>query len=45
MAAQGEAPEKMLKDHRSGYEGFVTMMKWGTVVAFIAAIFVILIIS
>ena len=45
MAAEGEAPEKMLKVHRSGYDGFVTMMKWGTIVSFIVAILVILIIS
>jgi hypothetical protein len=45
MAAEGELPEKMLRDHRSGYEGFVTLMKWGAIVSLLAALFVILIIS
>lgn len=45
MAAEGEAPEKMLKEHRSGYDGFVSLMKWGTILSFIAAMLVVLIIS
>jgi hypothetical protein len=45
MAAEGEVPEKMMRDHRSGYEGFVTLMKWGAIVSLLSALFVILIIS
>jgi hypothetical protein len=45
MAAEGELPEKMLRDHRSGYEGFIGMMKWGAVISFILAMLVIWLIS
>ena len=45
MAAEGEIPERMLKEHRSGYEGFVWLMKWGAILSFITAIFVVLIIA
>lgn len=45
MAAEGEAPEKMLRDHRSGYVAFVHLMKWGAIVSFIAAMLVVLIIA
>jgi hypothetical protein len=45
MAAEGEVPERMLRDHRSGYDGFVTLMKWGAVLSFIVALIVIAIIS
>ncbi len=45
MAVEGEAPEKMLRDHRSGYTGFVHLMKWGTIICFIAAMLIIVVIS
>ena len=45
MAAEGEAPEKMLRDHRSGYVAFVHLMKWGAIVSFVTAMLVILIIA
>jgi di/tricarboxylate transporter len=45
MAAEGEVPERMLRAHRSGYDGFVWMMKWGAVLSFIVALIVIAIIS
>lgn len=45
MAADVEAPEKMLRDHRSGYTGFVHLMKWGAIVSFVSAILVILLIA
>jgi hypothetical protein len=45
MAAEGEAPEKMLRVHRGGYTGFVQLMKWGALFSFVAAIVVILLIA
>ena len=45
MAAEGEVPEKMMREHRGGYEGFVSLMKWGAIVSLIAAFIVILLIS
>ncbi|MDP8993534.1 MAG: aa3-type cytochrome c oxidase subunit IV [Pseudomonadota bacterium] len=45
MAAEGEVPEKMVRDHRRGYEAFVALMKWGAIVSLITTLFVILIIS
>ncbi|HYJ29903.1 MAG TPA: hypothetical protein VEW25_06125 [Allosphingosinicella sp.] len=44
MAAEGEAPENMVRDHRSGYEGFVSLMKWGAILSFITAMLVIVLI-
>jgi hypothetical protein len=45
MAAEGEVPERMLREHRSGYEGFVGLMKWGAILSFITAILVMLLIA
>ena len=45
MAVEGEAPEKMLRDHRSGYTGFVHLMKWGAIISFVAAMLIIVVIS
>ena len=45
MAAEGEVPERVLREHRSGYEGFVTLMKWGAIVSLVSAFVVILLIS
>lgn len=45
MAAEGEAPEKLLRDHRSGYTAFVHLMKWGAILSFVAAILVIIVIA
>jgi hypothetical protein len=45
MAADGEVPERMVRDHRSGYEGFVSLMKWGALLSLIAGFIVILLIS
>ena len=45
MAAEGDIPEKMLREHQSGYDGFVALMKWGTIISLIAAAIVVLIIS
>ena len=45
MAAEGEVPERMLRDHRSGYEGFVALMKWGAILSFITGILVMFVIS
>lgn len=45
MAAEGEIPERMIREHRSGYEGFVSLMKWGAIISLIVAFFVILLIS
>jgi len=45
MAAESEVPEKMMREHVSGYAGFLSMMKWGAIVSFFAAIIVIFLIS
>lgn len=45
MAAEGEIPEKMIREHRSGYDGFVAMMKWGAILSFITALIVMYLIS
>ena len=45
MAAEGEIPERMMREHRSGYEAFVAMMKWGAILSLITALIVVLIIS
>ncbi|MEA3018344.1 MAG: hypothetical protein QOI38_3066 [Sphingomonadales bacterium] len=45
MAAEGEVPERMVRDHRSGYEGFVSLMKWGALISIIVAFIVIFLIS
>ena len=45
MAAEGEVPEKMLREHWSGYEGFVRLMKWGAAVSLITALLVMFIIA
>jgi hypothetical protein len=45
MAAESDAPEKLLRDHRGGYTGFVHLMKWGALLSFIAAMIVIALIA
>jgi len=45
MAADGEVPERMVRDHVSGYEGFVSLMKWGAIVSLVTGFVVILLIS
>ena len=45
MAAEGEVPERVLREHRSGYDGFVALMKWGAILSLITALLVIVIIS
>lgn len=45
MAAEGEVPERMMREHRSGYDGFVALMKWGAVVSFVTAILVMFVIA
>ena len=45
MAAEGEVPERMLREHRSGYDGFVALMKWGAIVSLIVTFLVIFAIS
>ena len=44
MAAEGHA-SKDFKAHQSTYSGFTTLMKWGTILAAITAMVVILIIA
>ncbi len=44
MAADGEAKTD-LKAHEKGYSLFTRMMKWGTIVSFILAAFVVLLIK
>jgi hypothetical protein len=45
MAAEGEVPERMLREHQDGYHGFVGLMKWGAILSFIAAIVVMFLIA
>ncbi|HZF93524.1 MAG TPA: aa3-type cytochrome c oxidase subunit IV [Allosphingosinicella sp.] len=45
MAAEGDAHPKMIREHQSGYDGFIWMMKWGAVLSFIVAMLVMWIIS
>jgi hypothetical protein len=45
MAAEGEVPEKMMREHASGYAGFLAMMKWGAILSFIIAILVMFLIA
>ena len=44
MAAEGETQVE-LKSHEKSYASFAWMMKWGTIVSFIIAAIVVLIIS
>jgi hypothetical protein len=44
MAAEGEL-EKEVVTHRKGYEGFVSLMKWGAIVCVVVALIVILLIA
>lgn len=44
MAAEGEL-EKEVVTHRKGYDGFVSLMKWGAIVCVAVALVVILLIS
>ena len=44
MAAEGETQEEM-RAHAKSYSAFAAMMKWGTILSFIAAMIVVLIIS
>ena len=44
MAAEGDTQED-LKAHARSYSAFAAMMKWGTILSFIAAMLVVLIIS
>lgn len=43
MAAEGEM-EKEVVTHRKGYEGFLFLMKWGTIVSLVTGLIVILLI-
>lgn len=45
MAADNDVTEQIVREHSHGYEGFVGLMKWGTIVAVIVAFFVVLIIA
>jgi hypothetical protein len=45
MAADSDTPPKMMREHQSGYDGFIGMMKWGAIVSFIIAMFVVWLIS
>jgi hypothetical protein len=44
MAAEGEL-DKEITTHRRGYDGFVSLMKWGAAVCVVVAFIVILLIS
>ncbi len=44
MAAEGDTQEE-IRSHARSYSAFASMMKWGTILSFITAMIVILIIS
>ena len=44
MAAEGETQVE-LKSHEKSYESFAWMMKWGTIISFIVAMIVVILIS
>ena len=44
MAAEGDTKED-IRFHEKSYSSFAWMMKWGTIVSFILAMIVVLIIS
>jgi hypothetical protein len=44
MAPEGEL-EKENVVHKRGYEGFVTLMKWGTILSFLTAMLVVFIVA
>ncbi len=44
-AAGNEAGAMDITDHRVAYEGFMSWFKWGTVVSFIVAAIVVVIIA
>jgi hypothetical protein len=44
MAAEGETQED-IRAHVKSYSAFAWMMKWGTIVSFVVAMFVVVIIS
>ncbi len=44
MAAEGETHEE-IRAHVRSYSAFASMMKWGTILSFIVAAIVVLIIS
>ncbi|HEU0133460.1 MAG TPA: aa3-type cytochrome c oxidase subunit IV [Allosphingosinicella sp.] len=43
MAAEGEI-ETEITTHRRGYEGFLFLMKWGTVISLVLGLIVVLLI-
>lgn len=45
MAADSDTPQGMTRDHQSGYDGFIAMMKWGAVLSFIIAMLVMYMIA
>lgn len=44
MAAEGDVKND-LKAHEKGYSAFVGLMKWGTIVSFVVAAIVVLLIA
>ena len=44
MAADGDVPTD-IKAHASGYSLFTGLMKWGAIIAFVAAMIVVILIS
>jgi hypothetical protein len=43
MAAEGEV-DKEVVTHRQGYEGFVSLMKWGAIISLVLGLIVVLLI-
>ncbi|HWH22289.1 MAG TPA: aa3-type cytochrome c oxidase subunit IV [Allosphingosinicella sp.] len=44
MAGEGEVRND-IKAHAKSYSGFIQMMKWGTIISFIVAMFVVFLIA
>jgi hypothetical protein len=44
MAAEGDLQQEVVA-HRRGYEAFVGLMKWGTIISLVTALIVIFLIA
>jgi hypothetical protein len=44
MAVEGELDKEVVV-HRRGYEGFITLMKWGAVLSLIVGLIVVFVIA
>ena len=45
MAADNDLTKQIEREHGQGYEGFVGLMKWGTIISVIVALLVVVLIA